>query len=140
MLDGNVQKGLWLVFTLFHAGQRPLVVAKGGFSGLFPESSSMANQNALATSLSDVVLYCNLQLTKDGIGVCLSDIKLDNNTNVPDIYPKGQKTYTINGQSVRGWFALDFTIDQLFNKVTCKFNYASFVVLRFEKWRILEFN
>lgn len=67
-------------------GQRPLVVARGDFSGLFPESSSMANQNALATSLPDVLLYCNLQMAKDGFGVCLTDIKFDNTTTVSDIY------------------------------------------------------
>ncbi|KAG6625678.1 glycerophosphodiester phosphodiesterase GDPDL7 [Carya illinoinensis] len=104
----------WLTLN----GERPLVIARGGFSGLFPESSSFANQMAQTLSLPDTVLFCNLQLTKDGIGICLSDIRLDNSTNIATVYPKGQKTYDVNGKQVDGWFAVDYTIDQLFNNVS----------------------
>lgn len=96
------------------------MIARGGFSGLFPESSSFANQMAKTLSLPDMVLFCNLQLTKDGIGICLSDIKLDNSTNIAMVYPKGQKTYNVNGNQVHGWFSVDYTIDQLFNNVSCQ--------------------
>jgi glycerophosphoryl diester phosphodiesterase len=111
-----------LIFHTLHlpAGKRPLVVARGGFSGLFPESSSYANQLALSSSLPDTVLFCNLQLTKDGAGICLTDIRLDNSTNIALIWPKGKKTYDVNGNKVHGWFALDYTIDQLFNNISCK--------------------
>jgi hypothetical protein len=61
-------------------------------------------------------------MTKDGVGMCLSDMTLDNSTDIQSIFPKGQKTYTINGEDVRGWFSIDFTSDQLFN-VTCKWFY-----------------
>ncbi|KAF5445738.1 hypothetical protein F2P56_034768 [Juglans regia] len=104
----------WLTLN----GERPLVIARGGFSGLFPESSSFANQMAQTLSLPDTVLFCNLQLTKDGIGICLSDIRLDNSTNIAMVYPKGQKTYDVNGKQVHGWFAVDYTIDQLLNNVS----------------------
>ncbi|KAB1199661.1 putative glycerophosphoryl diester phosphodiesterase 3 [Morella rubra] len=102
----------WLTLN----GERPLVIARGGFSGLFPESSSFANQMAQALSLPDMVAFCNLQLTKDGIGICLSDIRLDSSTNIALVYPNGQKTYDVNGKKVNGWFSVDYTIDQLFNK------------------------
>ncbi|XP_034699612.1 glycerophosphodiester phosphodiesterase GDPDL7-like [Vitis riparia] len=99
-------------------GDEPVVIARGGFSGLFPESSQFAHQIALSTSLSNVILYCNLQLTKDSVGICQTDIRLDNSTNIAAVFPKSQKTYTINGENVQGWFALDYTSDQLFNNVT----------------------
>ncbi|XP_059454470.1 glycerophosphodiester phosphodiesterase GDPDL6-like [Corylus avellana] len=104
----------WLTLN----GKRPLVVARGGFSGLFPESSSFANQLALSSSLPDTVLFCNLQLTKDGAGICLTDIRLDNSTNIGLVWPKGKKTYDVNGNKVHGWFALDYTIDQLFSNIS----------------------
>ncbi|KAL5547425.1 hypothetical protein UlMin_002656 [Ulmus minor] len=107
------------------SGEQPLVIARGGFSGLFPESSGFANQIALSTSLPDVVLFCNLQLTKDGVGVCLPDIKIDNSTTISTVYPKGAKSYTINGQEVKGWFTLDYTSDQLLNNVTLAQNIYS---------------
>ncbi|GMY35654.1 glycerophosphodiester phosphodiesterase GDPDL7-like [Fagus crenata] len=99
-------------------GKRPLVIARGGFSGLFPESSADANSMAIAMSLPDVVLLCNLQLSKDGIGVCTSDIRLNNSTNVQLIYPDAKKTYTVNGKEETGWFSLDYTIDELLNNLT----------------------
>jgi glycerophosphoryl diester phosphodiesterase len=102
------------------SGERPLVIARGGFSGLFPESSADANSMAIAMSLPDVVLLCNLQLSKDGIGVCTSDIRLNNSTNVQLIYPDAKKTYTVNGKEETGWFSLDYTIDELLNNLTCK--------------------
>lgn len=111
-----------LLFSSFYStGEQPIVVAHGGFSGLFPESSSFANQIAVSTGMPDVVVSCNLQLTKDGIGLCLPDIRIDNSTTISSIYPKGQKSYNVNGQNLRGWFTLDFTSDELLNNVTCKY-------------------
>jgi len=111
----------WLTLS----GEQPIVVAHGGFSGLFPESSSFANQIAVSTGMPDVVVSCNLQLTKDGIGLCLPDIRIDNSTTISSIYPKGQKSYNVNGQNLRGWFTLDFTSDELLNNVTLTQNIFS---------------
>ncbi|PON79420.1 Glycerophosphoryl diester phosphodiesterase [Parasponia andersonii] len=111
----------WLTLS----GEQPLVIARGGFSGLFPESSSFANQIAISTGLADVVVSCNLQLTKDGIGLCLPDVRIDNSTTISSIYPKGQKFYNVNGQDLRGWFTLDYTSDQLLNNVTLTQNIYS---------------
>ncbi|KAJ6863371.1 hypothetical protein NC652_040046 [Populus alba x Populus x berolinensis] len=127
-------KHVLLVFLVIHAtlaksesaskkwltlnGRRPSVIARGGFSGLFPESSDFANQMALATSLSDVAVLCNLQLTKDGVGICQGDIRLDNTTNIAMVFEKGSKTREVNGQDITGWFAMDFTADQLLANVS----------------------
>ncbi|KAL3566889.1 hypothetical protein D5086_032304 [Populus alba] len=127
-------KHVLLVFLVIHAtlaksesaskkwltlnGRRPSVIARGGFSGLFPESSDFANQMALATSLSDVAVLCNLQLTKDGVGICQGDIRLDNTTNIAMLFEKGSKTRKVNGQDITGWFAMDFTADQLLANVS----------------------
>lgn len=75
---------------------------------------------AKSLSLIGTALYCNLQLTKDSVGICLSNVLLDNTTTTSMLYPEGQNTYKLNGKEVRGWFAIDFTADQLLNNVTCK--------------------
>ncbi|XP_020582767.1 LOW QUALITY PROTEIN: glycerophosphodiester phosphodiesterase GDPDL7-like [Phalaenopsis equestris] len=99
-------------------GSPPLVVARGGFSGIFPESSSYAYDSAKsASSLHNVVVLCDLQLTKDSIGICKSDLRLDNSTNIATIFPKRGNTYRVNGQAVRGWFSVDFTAEELFTNV-----------------------
>ncbi|XP_021759068.1 glycerophosphodiester phosphodiesterase GDPDL3-like [Chenopodium quinoa] len=95
-------------------GFSPLVVARGGFSGLFPDSSAMAYQIAIGTSVPDLVLWCDVQLSKDGVGICFPDIKLDNSSAIPDIFPNnGSNTYDVNGVKTDGYFALDFTFETL---------------------------
>lgn len=94
-----------------------MVVARGGFSGLFPDSSSVAYNLALLTSLPNVHLWCDVQLTKDGAGICLRDLKLDNNSDIKDVYGNGEKEYPVNGVLTKGWFSVDFTLNDLANVV-----------------------
>ncbi|CAN8301444.1 unnamed protein product [Cochlearia groenlandica] len=104
----------WLTLN----GQEPAVVARGGFSGLFPESSASANDLAIGTSSPGLTILCNLQMTKDGVGICLSDIRLDNATTISTLFPKAQKSYKVNGQDLKGWFALDYSADTIFSNVS----------------------
>ncbi|ONK68516.1 uncharacterized protein A4U43_C05F12650 [Asparagus officinalis] len=94
-------------------GDAPVVVAKGGFSGLFPDSSLTAYTFALVASSPDTILWCDVQLTKDGIGVCLPNVKLDNCTDISGIYPQRNKVYLVNGVSTPGWFSVDFNSTEL---------------------------
>ncbi|KAF7806508.1 glycerophosphodiester phosphodiesterase GDPDL7-like [Senna tora] len=99
-------------------GNQPLVIARGGLSGVYPEATEGAIQMAMATtSIPDVVILCNLQMTKDGVGLCLTDIRLDNATNIALFDPKGQKTYDVNGKNVNAWFSVDYTDQQLTDNV-----------------------
>ncbi|WOK99836.1 glycerophosphodiester phosphodiesterase GDPDL7-like isoform X2 [Canna indica] len=100
------------------SGGAPVVVARGGFSGLFPESSEFAYKFAQSTSLKDVVMLCDLQLTKDGFDFCQSGVQLDNSTTIGSVFPDGQKTYTVNGKPLRGWFSVDYTADQIYENVS----------------------
>ncbi|KAL1217547.1 Glycerophosphodiester phosphodiesterase GDPDL7 [Cardamine amara subsp. amara] len=104
----------WLTLN----GQEPAVVARGGFSGLFPESSAPANDMAISTSSPGLTMLCNLQMTKDGVGLCLSDIRLDNATTISTLFPKAQKSYKVNGQDLKGWFVLDYDADTIFSNVS----------------------
>nr|CAB3445894.1 unnamed protein product [Digitaria exilis] len=100
------------------SGRPPQVVARGGFSGLFPDASQFAYQFALSTSLPDVVLFCDLQFSSDKTGFCKTGLTLDNSTTVSEIFPKMERTYKVHGEDVHGWFSLDFTADQLIQNVT----------------------
>lgn len=94
-------------------GDAPVVIANGGFSGLFPGSSLDAFNFALIASLKDTILLCDVRLTKDGIGVCLQNLKLDNCSNIASIYPQEKKNYLVNGVLTPGWFSVDFTMTNL---------------------------
>ncbi|KAI7737369.1 hypothetical protein M8C21_020316, partial [Ambrosia artemisiifolia] len=94
---------------------RPLVVARGGFSGLFPASSINAYQFALATGVSDMILWCDVQLTRDNVGICLPHLNIDNGTTISSVYDKGKRTYPVNGVLMSGWFPVDFSFHDLDN-------------------------
>ncbi|KAL5983229.1 hypothetical protein ACLOJK_017313 [Asimina triloba] len=100
------------------AGEAPLVVARGGYSGVFPDSSQYAFDFAISTSVHNSALLCDLQFTKDGAGLCRTDLRLDNSTNIVDVFPEGKKTYKVNGESVTGWFGIDYISDDLLTNVS----------------------
>ncbi|XP_042514123.1 glycerophosphodiester phosphodiesterase GDPDL1-like isoform X2 [Macadamia integrifolia] len=54
------------------------------------------------TSLSDVILWCDVQLTKDGAGICFPTLSLDNSSNIASVFPNGSVysvDYTLNDLS-----------------------------------------
>ncbi|KAJ3679120.1 hypothetical protein LUZ60_017131 [Juncus effusus] len=110
----NHPSSKWQTLT----GEAPAVIARGGYSGVFPDSSTFAYKFAVATTTKDIILYCDLQMTKDGMGMCRNDIRLDNSTTVSSVFPKGMKEYVISGEKVRGYFSVDFTSDELYNNVS----------------------
>lgn len=100
---------------MLYAGSPPLVIARGGFSGIFPDSSSPSYNLALKTSSLNVTLWCDVQLTKDGVGICFPDFKLDNATDISVVYPGKAKDYSVNNFSTRGWFSADYNFNELAN-------------------------
>ncbi|KAE8733994.1 Glycerophosphodiester phosphodiesterase GDPDL3 [Hibiscus syriacus] len=101
----------------FGSERPPLVIACGGFSGMFADSSFGAYSLALLTSLPDVILWCDVQLTRDAAGICFPDLKLNNNSDVANVYSDRQRTYLVNGVSTKGWFSIDFTLRELGNVI-----------------------
>ncbi|XP_051136392.1 glycerophosphodiester phosphodiesterase GDPDL3-like [Andrographis paniculata] len=97
------------------SGNAPLVIARGGLSGIFPDSSFYAYSVAVQTGSGDLNAWCDVQLTKDGAGICFPDIMLQNSSNIDIVFPDRQATYDVNGVSMRGWSSVDFTLDELAN-------------------------
>ncbi|ESW18546.1 hypothetical protein PHAVU_006G050300 [Phaseolus vulgaris] len=96
-------------------GSPPLVIARGGFSGIFPDSSSLAYNLALNTSSPNVILWCDVQLTKDGTGICFPELKLDNATDISVVYQGKAKDHFVSGVPTRGWFSVDYNFQELAN-------------------------
>uniref|UniRef100_A0ACD5T847 Uncharacterized protein n=1 Tax=Avena sativa TaxID=4498 RepID=A0ACD5T847_AVESA len=103
----------WLTLN----GRRPLVIAHGGFSGVFPGSSQLALSNAVSDSLPDVVIFCNLQFSSDGVGFCLNTFNIENSTMIGkgNDFASRPTTYKVNGEDIEGWFSLDFKSKELHN-------------------------
>ncbi|KAK9025924.1 hypothetical protein V6N11_038778 [Hibiscus sabdariffa] len=96
------------------SGDAPFVVARGGFSGILADSSFGAYSLALLTA-PGAILWCDVQLTKDGAGICFPDLKLDNNSNIAAVFNDKPKTYLVNGVSTKGLFSIDYTLKALGN-------------------------
>lgn len=100
------------------SGKAPLVIARGGLSGLFPDHTVPAYLAAVNNSLYEAVMFCDLQLSKDGAGICRTDLRLDNSTTINFIFPNQSKSYVVNGKSVSGYFSIDYTAETLLNNIT----------------------
>lgn len=109
-----------------------MVIARGGFSGLFPDSSLYAYSLAVQTGLPNLHVWCDVQLTKDGAGICFPDLRLNNGSDIDNLYKNRRSTYLVNGVSTQGWFSVDFTLDEL-TPVNSKFdsNLCAFVFVFF---------
>ncbi|XP_048632497.1 glycerophosphodiester phosphodiesterase GDPDL5-like [Brassica napus] len=90
----NVSASSWQTLS----GKPPVVIARGGFSGVFPDSSSKAYEFVSVTTSLNLALWCDLQLTKDGVGICFPNQNLYNYSDVKDVYPNKKE-----------WFSVDFT-------------------------------
>ncbi|CAN4105457.1 unnamed protein product [Withania somnifera] len=106
-------KRTWLTLH----GDEPFVVANGGFSGVYPSQTDLAFSQSIIFGKGGTVLLCDLHMNRDGQGFCLSQLNLQNTTNAADAFPNRRKTYLVNGKELQGWFALDFTSDEMFNKL-----------------------
>lgn len=73
----------------------------------------------MITSLPEVILWCDVQLTKDGFGICAPDVKLDNCTSISSVFNGRKMTYLVDGVRTEGYFSVDFTLKELSN-VLCK--------------------
>ncbi|XP_077210265.1 glycerophosphodiester phosphodiesterase GDPDL4-like isoform X2 [Tasmannia lanceolata] len=93
----------------------PLVIARGGFSGLFPDSSFPAYKFPLDIKLPNVILWCDVQLTKDDFGICAPDLNLENSTNIAMVFKNNAKSYIVNGMPTDGWFSVDYNLEDLSN-------------------------
>lgn len=87
---------------------------------MFPDSSQFAFGFALSATSTDTSLWCDVQLTKDGVGFCLRDLLMQNGTTISQVYPGGKQTYRINGVPKTGWFPVDYNMSLLIN-VFCEF-------------------
>ncbi|KAL6975233.1 glycerophosphodiester phosphodiesterase, partial [Sarracenia purpurea var. burkii] len=104
-----------MIFLTKSIGSAPLVIARGGFSGLFADSSPVAYQLAGLVSLPNVIYWCDVQLTKDGAGICFPDLTLENGSDIATVFKNKKNTYSVNGVSTQGWFSVDFTLNDLSN-------------------------
>jgi glycerophosphoryl diester phosphodiesterase len=94
-----------------NAAARKILVAHRGASAYAPEHTLESYQLALKQH-ADYVEQ-DLQITRDGILVCLHDLTLERTTNVKEIFPTRYREEQVNGLPARRWYVSDFTLQEL---------------------------
>lgn len=95
------------------SGAAPLIIANGGTSGLYPDQTAFAYQDALNTSSQPLALLCDLQLTKDNLGICRTGLNLTTSTFSTNY--NVSSTYIVNGVPTHGYFSVDYMQADLLN-------------------------
>lgn len=90
----------------------PLVISYNGASGNYPGSTDLAYNNAILDGAD--ILDCSVQMTKDGVPICLGSINLINSTtvaqtefnsflkSVPELGGNGIYTFDLGWTDIQG--------------------------------------
>ncbi len=90
---------------------RKILVAHRGASAYAPEHTHESYQLALKQGADFV--EPDLQITRDGVLVCLHDLTLERTTNVKEVFPKGFREELVDGTPTRLWYVSDFTLREI---------------------------
>src|SRR6476660_6121143 len=96
------------VNRMFMAHQE--VIAHRGASAYAPENRLPAFELAVRQNAGCV--EHDLQVTKDGVLVCLHDRTLERTTNVREVFPDRGKDFD-EGEGTRRWLVHDFTLAEI---------------------------
>jgi glycerophosphoryl diester phosphodiesterase len=90
---------------------KKILVAHRGASGYAPEHTIESYELAIKQG-ADFVEQ-DLQITKDGVLVCLHDESLERTTNVEEMFPDRSTEERAGGATVKRWFVADFTLREI---------------------------
>ncbi len=93
------------------AASRKILVAHRGASAYAPEHTLESYQLALQQG-ADFVEQ-DLQITSDGVLVCLHDLTLERTTNVKEMFPTRFQEELVDGTPARRWYVSDFTLREI---------------------------
>jgi len=88
-----------------------ILIAHRGASAYAPEHTLDSYQLALKQG-ADFVEQ-DLQITRDGVLVCLHDLTLERTTNVKELFPSRSREELVAGIPARRWYVSDFTLRQI---------------------------
>jgi glycerophosphoryl diester phosphodiesterase len=102
---------LLLISGVTPEGRGKISIAHRGASAYAPEHTLEAYRLAIEQGADYV--EPDLQVTRDGVLVCLHDRTLERTTDVERMYPDRFREVEADGGRRRSWFVADFTLDEL---------------------------
>ncbi len=105
-----------MTFLAFAQSSKKILVAHRGASAYAPEHT-IASYKLAIEQKADFVEQ-DLQITKDGILVCMHDLTLERTTNVEDVFPTRFKQDVSDdqqpgAQTAKHWYVSDFTLAEI---------------------------
>ncbi|KAJ9672279.1 hypothetical protein PVL29_025764 [Vitis rotundifolia] len=91
--------------------EKPLIISYNGASGDYPSCTDVAYTQAISDGVD--VLDCNVQMTKDGIPICLSSVNLMDSTKVAQSQFSTFTTTITEVQQGSGIFTFNLTWDNI---------------------------
>lgn len=108
---------------------KPLIISHNGASGDYPDCTDLAYQKAV-TDGADVI-DCPVQVTKDGIPICMSSIDLMDVTTVSTSQFSSQTTVIKDIKNGAGVYSFNLTWDDIAKNLKRKSILKSLVKLNF---------
>lgn len=93
------------------AAPRKILIAHRGASAYAPENTLPAYRLAIEQG-ADYVEQ-DLQITRDGVLVCLHDVTLERTTDAARVYPQRGRAVDAAGETARRWPVADFTLEEV---------------------------
>jgi glycerophosphoryl diester phosphodiesterase len=93
------------------AQPHPLIIGHRGASGHRPEHTLEGYR--LAAEMGADYIEPDLVPTKDGVLIARHENEIGSTTDAAEKFPDRKRTTTVDGQSVTGWFAEDFTLAEI---------------------------
>jgi glycerophosphoryl diester phosphodiesterase len=111
----SIVVALAVIGTAFAAepisSSKKVCIAHAGASQYAPAHTLAAY--ALALKMGADYVEQDLQLTKDGVLICIHDATLERCTNAEDVFPSRHRTIERDGAAVRTWPVVDFTLEEI---------------------------
>ena len=89
----------------------PVNIAHRGASAYAPEHTLAAYE--LAIEMGADYVEQDLQLTRDGVLICMHDTTLNRTTNVEEVFPDRAVEVEVRGETRQVWRVSDFTLDEV---------------------------
>lgn len=93
------------------ASETPLIIGHRGACGYVPEHTLKSYETAIEMGADYV--EPDLVSTKDGVLICRHECEIGGTTDVSVKYPDRKKKTVIDGKETEGWFAEDFTLEEI---------------------------
>ena len=97
--------------AVFAPYDKQTLIAHRGASGYAPEHTLEAYHLAIEQGAHYVEQ--DLQMSKEGVLVCLHDLSLERTTNVQERFPDRYRDVQISGVTERHWFVADFSVEEM---------------------------